>query len=276
MPNIRDITPEQRFLGLFVGRSGGGKSVAAYSFPKPLKVFDLDGRIRGGIAVPWNAGTDIDYEYYPPMVPGKSKDTQGALATYQKLNTAFETLLTEAQSGFCKYKTIVLDSITWMNIDLLLDAIPMTHEARGGGKKLGTMNMAGPEDYGFQATGTYQVLAFLKSLRIPNIIVTAHIVNKWGKPPGDDNKFANNVIVGEQLSLTDKLAENVPSSFDHVFEFMKYDSGARVNFKFSAQGELARTAFPIPYGEHDITGKNFYETMMGYAAKSAPQEVANK
>jgi hypothetical protein len=265
MPNTRDIKPDARFFGLFVGRSGSGKSVAAYSFPEPIKVFDMDGRVRGGIAVPWNRNRNIDYTYYPPWVPGKAKDETGNLSTFQKLNNDFESLLMDAQIGMSKYNTVVLDSITWETIDMLLDAIPLTH-VKDKGKRLGSLSMAGPEDYGFQATATYQIIAFLKSLPIQNIIVTAHIVNKWGKP-GGDNKYAENVIIGEQLSLTDKLAENIPSSFDHVFKFMKYDSGSSVNYKFAAQGELARSAYTIPYGEHDITNKDFYTNMAQWAPK---------
>lgn len=254
MPSAENIQPDSRFFGLFIGRSGSGKSAAAYSFPHPVKVFDLDGRIRGGLTS-WIERKGIDYEYYPPI----TKDS----TTYQKLNTAFDILLIQAQSGQCPYKTIVFDSLTWAAIDLLNDAIPLTH-ADGKGKSVGKTAMAGPADYGFQSQNMANIIAYLKSLNVPNIIVTAHKMNKYGKAPGAD-AYAPNIIVGEQLALTDKLAESLPSSFDHIFDFKKIDTGGGIRHVFSAQGELARTPFPIPYGDIDITGKNFYEGLMKMA-----------
>ena len=257
MPSAENIQPDSRFLGLFIGRSGSGKSAAAYSFPHPIKVLDLDGRIRGGL-VPWVERKGIDYDYFPP----KDKTT-----VFQRLNDSFAALDVMLRTSVgVPYKTLVLDSITWEVIDLLLDAIPLTHAPSNQGERgrtLGTLQMAGPEDYKFQSTGTYQTIAYLKTLPIPNIIVTAHIVNKFAKDKND--KYGPNVIVGEQLSLTDKLAENVPSSFDNVFRFEKEDTGSAVKFFFEAQGELARNALNIHYGKFEITGKDFYKEMMRLA-----------
>lgn len=258
--NAKNIQLDAKSFSLFIGRTGSGKSAAAYSYPKPMKIIDLDGRVRGGLNVPWNweEREGIEFDYIPPK--GKP-----GVTVFEQLNTMFEILLVQTQSGQCPYKTLILDSITWQTIDLLLDAIPLTHgRTNAPGKMLGKLAMAGPEDYGFQAQGTYQIIAFLKSLNIPNIIVTAHLTNKYGKDPNAD-KYAPNIIVGEQLSLTDKLAENVPSSFDNIFKFSKDDTGSSLRFSFSANGELARSSYPISYGEIDITGKNFYKGLMKMA-----------
>lgn len=258
MPTAASLKPDARFFGLFVGRSGSGKSAAAYSFPTPMKILDLDGRVRGGL-VPWITNREnIEYEYFPPFVAKKEM-------LFTRLNESLDSLLVQANLGRLPYKTIVLDSITHETIGLLLDAIKLTHE-KGKGRKIGTMDISSPEDYKYQSIGTHQVLAFLRSLNVPNVIVTAHIVNKYGKPEGkpgeEENKFAENIIVGEQLSLTDKLAENVPTSFDHVFRFQKRDIGHKIKFEFSAQGDLGRSAYDIPYGQHDITNKHFYNDVL--------------
>lgn len=258
MPKAEDIRDDSRFVGLFIGRSGSGKSAAAYSFPKPMKIFDLDGRIRGGL-VPWIDRKDIDFEYFPPY-------TGEGETVFNKLNEQFKLLLIQCRSGLCKYKTLVLDSITHETISFLLDAIPLTH-TKGKGRHIGPLMMGGPQDYGFQSTGTHQVLAFLKSLPIPNIIVTAHTVNKWGKPPGSD-EYTENVIIGEQLALTDKLAEAIPTYFDHIFKFEKADSRNFLKFFFSAHGDIARTPYPIPYGLHEITGKDFYKVLTNFISPS--------
>lgn len=261
MPSAENIQPDSRSLNLFIGRSGSGKSAAAYSYPKPLHVLDLDGRIRGGLTE-WNDRKGITYDYFP------SKPDKGTV--FELLNKYFEIqriLLTNGQSEIA---TLVLDSATWQAIDLLLDAIPLTHATNQGsdrekGRSIGTMQMAGPTDYSFQSTGILQTIAFLKSLPIKNIIVTAHVVGKWGKRKDANGKiidpYGPSELIGEQLCLTDKLAETLPSSFDNVFRFEKVDRGYDVRFYAEGQGELARNTYGMPYGRIDVTSTSFYDVL---------------
>ena len=264
MPSAERLmeTPESRFVGLFIGRSGGGKSTAAYSFPKPMLVLDLDGRIRGGLSNQWIDPKGIEYEYYPP---------RGKEATYIKLNKDLEMVMMRqsGMQGFVPLKTLILDSITHETINLLQDAIPLTHD-KGKGRYIGSLPMAGPDAYGFQAQATYSVMSFLKSVSVPNIIVTAHIVAKWGKAP-DAGDYDPNIIVGEQLSLTDKMAENIPSYFDHIFRFSKTENGQRMQYFAKFQGELERTAYMGLPREEDITGKDFYKWMMEKVKREEPK-----
>lgn len=263
MPSAESIQPDSRSLSLLIGRSGSGKTAAALSFPHPIDVLDLDGRIRGGLACPWIVRKDIYYDYYP------SKPSKGT--TFEAINKRLDAIQAMALQQQYAYKTLLVDSATWFCNDMILDALPMTHTARTGGgesgRTLGTLNMAGPSDYGFQSTATLQLLAFLKSLPIPHIVVTAHIVNRWGRRKNEEGKvidpYGPTEIVGEQLALTDKIAETLPSMFDNVFRFEKQDTGSKLKFFFSAHGELERTAFPnLPYGNFDITDKDFYSFLM--------------
>lgn len=259
MPSAAKLmeTPESRFVGLFIGRSKGGKSTAAYSFPKPLKVLDLDGRIRGGLSNTWIDAKGIDYEIYPP---------RGQMATYVKLNKDLETLMIQQQVPGTGYKTLVLDSITFEAIALLQDAIPLTHDKPGKGKYMGELQMAGPDAYGFQSQAIWSVMSYLKSLSIKNIIVTAHIVPKYGKAPGA-NEYAPNVIVGEQLLLTDKLAESIPACFDHTYRFTRVENGPRTQFFVKTDGEIEASAFMNLPKEADVTGKSFYDWMIKEVGK---------
>lgn len=273
MPSAENIKPDSRSLNLFVGRSGSGKSAAAYSFPHPLEVLDLDGRIRGGL-VPWVVRKDLDYTYYP------SKPAKGT--TFEALNNKFEAIQVLARQGQYPYKTLVLDSATWFANDMLIDAMPLTHVSGGGdgerGRKIGSMNVAGPDDYKFQSTAVIQMLAFLKTLPIPHIIVTAHIVNRWGKRRDPNGKiidpYGPSEVIGEQLVLTDKIAETLPSTFDNVFRFEKVDNGSKVLHKFSAQGEMERSTYNLPYGQIDITGKSFYDFLMTKIQVQTPTPTA--
>ena len=260
MPSAEKLmeTPESRFVGLFIGLSKGGKTTAALSFPRPMKVLDLDGRIRGGLSNAWIDPKGIDYEVYPP---------KGKEATYVKLNKDLETLLmSQGMPSMPQYKTLVLDSITFEAIAFLLDAIPLTHAKAGAGKYMGSLQMAGVAEYGFQSQATYQVMAFLKSIAIPNIIATAHIIPKYGKAPGADD-YAPNVIVGEQICLTDKLAAAIPAYFDHIYRFKKVENGPRSQYFVKTDGEMESSAFMHLPREADITGKNFYEWMIGEVQK---------
>lgn len=265
MPSADQIKPDGKFMGLFIGRSGSGKSAAAYSFPHDengiMKILDLDGRIRGGL-VPWINRKFIDFQQFPP------KPETGT--TFDALNEYYASLQVLLKVGQARVKTIVQDSATWTADNLLLDALPLTHKKNdtGGdsGRKLGSMNMAGPSDYGFQSTGMLQMVAFLRSLNVPNVIVTAHTVQRWGRLKDVNGKvidpYGPTQVVGESLALTDKLAEKLPSSFDNVFRFEKEDTNSAVRFLVSCDGELARNTFGIPYGNYDITGKDFYKWLM--------------
>lgn len=255
MPSAEKLmeTPESRFVGLFIGRSGGGKTSALCSFPRPMVILDLDGRIRGGLSNSWIDPKGIDFEVYP-MKGGRQ-------ATYEKLQKDLEMIMAkQGMPGVQQYKTLVLDSLTFETIAVLLDAIPLTHQDSKG-KKMGSLDMAGVAEYGFQSQFTYQVLAFLKSIQIQNVIATAHIVPKYGKAPGS-SEYAANVIVGEQLNMTDKLAEVVPAYFDHIYRFKKVENGPRTQHFVKTSGELERTGFRSLPIEADITGKDFYQWMI--------------
>lgn len=276
MPSAESIKPDSRSVNLFIGRSGHGKSAAAYSFPHPMIVLDADGRIRGGLTS-WVSRKGLTY------VPILHRDPQNTV--FDQLNREFEKL-----EGICKMsgmvetpETVVLDSATWAAGGLLLDALPLTHIAGGDqgerGRKLGNMNMAGPGDYGFQSTGMLQIAAFLKSLPIKHIIVTAHIVNRWGRRKNENGKiidpYGPSEIVGEQLALTDKIAESFPSIFDNIFRFEKVELPNRNKFVFSSHGELARSAYAgLPFGNTDITDKSFFDTLTELIRKGDPSAGA--
>lgn len=265
MPNAGKLEPDSRFMGLFVGPKHSGKTVAACSFiadnPNPakdrIKVFDFDGRIRGLLGAPWINRDLIDYDYYPPrLAQGKT--------VYESLNNDLAALLLTQQTGQSPYNTIIADSLTAETFALLCDSVPLTH-ADSKGKKIGTMAMPGPEDYGFEATGTYQLLAFLRSFPVKNVIVTAHIIDKYGRLDPND-KYSEKTVVGEKLSIRDKIGTNISIYFDHIFRFDRRMVGNQERFFVRFISDIACTSFPnMPTAEIDITGKNFKDVMMEYA-----------
>ena len=267
MPNAGNLTAESRFFGLFVGPSGGGKTPSACSFvnaskDKKVLVFDFDGRIRTLLNTPWIDRSRIDYDYYPPIQ--KAGDKQN----FQKLNDVFATLQVQLSMGQCPYNTLILDSLTTQTFAFICDALPMTH-AGNKGRSIGAMKMAGPDDYNFESTGTHQVLAFFKSLPIQNIICTAHVIDKYEKED-PDNPMSPSVIKGSRLSLRDKLSANIPGLFDHVFEFKRQHYSGQNKLIVKFWSDLARSVYPnLPSGDIDITGKSFYDVLMGYVNGTA-------
>lgn len=273
MPSAADLNPDGRFFALFVSHSGEGKTTAACSFQEDeetykkihaasntpvVQVLDFDGRIRGLLGAPWVNRQRIIYSSYPPRADVGDP-------TYVRVNNDLEVLAMNCKTGKNTIETLVLDSLTSETFAFLCDAMPMTHASASGrspnkGKFIGKLPMAGPEDYGFESQATSAVLSFLRSLPIKNVIVTAHLIDRYGKADPDD-PYSASVVVGEKLSLRDKIAENTLIYFDHVFKFSKSDDGQRHYVEFKSH--MARSSFSnLPEGRTDITGKNFYKFLM--------------
>lgn len=259
MPSAEILSEEFRFMGLFVGPKHSGKTVALASFPKPMEILDFDGRVRGILGAPWIDRKGISYEPYSPLQKDLVKTIDQKLTSYQQLSIASQFHL----------KTGVIDSLTAEAYAFLTQGIKVTHEAKdkggeGRGRYLGKVAMAGPEEYGYEAQTMYDVLAAYRSLPIPNVIATAHIVDKYGKEDPND-KYSPTVIVGEKLSLRDKIGVNVAIYFDHIFRFNREMSNGREKFTVQFRGDFACTSYAsLPHGVHDITGLNFYDFMMSF------------
>lgn len=264
MPSAGDLTPDSRFAALFVGTKSSGKTCAACSFKedptKKLYVHDFDGRIRGLLGAPWIDRKRIDYQFYPPRVGNNQKHL------YERLNEDCDVLMVNSNIGKNPYEGIIADSLTAECFGLLCDAMPLTHKDNKG-KKLGTLNMAGPEDYGFEATGTYNYLAFLRSFPVKFVICTAHIVDKFGKANPND-PYSESIVTGEKLSLRDKIGTNIGIYFDHIFRFERRMVGREERYFVQFRSSIACTSFAeLPTGEVDITGKSFHEVLKGYLNK---------
>lgn len=258
-------------MALFVGPKHSGKTVAACSWRdlskgKKIKVLDGDGRIRGLLGAPWIDPSSIDYDYFPP----KTASDKAAYYFFESVNKDLEYLITEVRQGKSPYETYVCDSATTFCKNLIIDALPMTHE-KDKGKKIGSLNMAGPEDYGFESTGLDSYLTFLRALPI-NVIMTAHIVPRFDKPrlpSGAKDTYADSIIVGDKLSLRDKIGVNIANYFDHIFQFERKVEGGKEKFFVEYIGDFACTSFPgMPVGQLEITGKNFRDYTLELANKA--------
>jgi predicted XRE-type DNA-binding protein len=276
MPKLSDRKDDQRFFGMFVGRHHSGKTVAEASFPKPIDFEDFDGRI-GGAQVPWLDQTGITYTYWPPKSPN----------LIQKLNEKLDNLLaisqmqnSQAAAGLQLPKTHVTDSVTNQCYAFICQAIALTHmkeddsgsgKRRKAGRWIGPVQMAGIEDYGLESQGMSDYVAFLKSLPIQNVILSAHLIDQYGfakDEDGDELPYAPRIIVGQKLSIRDKIGETIQTHFDHIFKFERETSNKEDKFYVTFRGGIACTSYDwLPYGRQEWTKKPFYEFMMAFKEK---------
>lgn len=256
MPSGKDLTHESRFMGLFVGPSGDGKKCAAASWVKlgPLKYLDFDMRVRGILGATWLDRTNLDYDSYP---------ARASTTVFERLNKDLDSLYNSYVMGQCKYKTIVLGSVTGAVRGLLQDSLGITYKDGSGkdrniSRNLGPLKIAAMENFRFVNNGTMQLLSFLQSIPL-NIIVLGHTVPVWEAVDPDD-AYSEKKIVGHKLNMSDALSGLIPGMFDNVFRFERELKGAQTNYTVEFKGQFARTTYnELPDKKQNITGVNFYE-----------------
>jgi hypothetical protein len=265
VPSGADLTTEDKMMVLCIGPSGSGKTGFECSInDEPTYNFDFDGRIRGILGCPWIDRSKITYDSYPPRRPN----------LLQLVDQKLESFLISAGNGQMMYKNVVLDSLTSETFAMLSQAIALTHNPGGKdgkktGKFIGTTPMADGGDYGFEATNTYNILSCLRSIPGINVFISAHVVKEYGKSDSE-NPYSPSIVIGEKLSLRDKISENIQIYFDHIWQFKKTEENDGIHYWIKFRGEIARTAFAeLPNGWVDFTGKSGKEILQQYL-KRAP------
>lgn len=238
-----DYKPDQRIFAMFVARSGDGKSTAAASFPGPVMDLDFDNRFAGIAGAIEQKIYPADGIEYTPFNP------RGGWDPVDKMLQQWEMWRI---SGQFPYKTVIIDSLTSFTRLLVV----ASHKAQQG-KMIGNLRVSGPGDFNFEAAGTHQFFDYLRTFPC-NVICSAHIVDKYGKLNKND-QYSETGIIGEKLSIRDNLGENVQTYFDDVYRFERRVYGGKTQFSVNFSTDLAKNKWGIPPGDHDITGKNFYQ-----------------
>lgn len=261
--NLNSLMKKQHFVGLFVGKNGCGKSSAALSFAEegPVKVYDFDKRIRGGL---WmrNQLTPEQFASVEVIQPDISKG-------WAEVDKALEIDLIKKRSNSFPYKTVMFDSAATMQKYLVSDSQRLRGLANPkGGKSRGKINFWTPDDYNYCSQGFFQFFYNYAAIIDCNVIVSAWQVDKYGKPSGtpedDDNPYAPNEVIGQKLVLTEKLSEEVPGYFDEIYVFEKEESslgGGSVKYTCSFESMLAKTCYTSLKKKKklDFTNNNFYK-----------------
>jgi hypothetical protein len=165
MPST-DLDLGDRIMAMFVGPNGEGKSVAAASFPGPIKFYDFDGRMKPiKLFYP-----NLDVQYVtvgPKAIPAKG------IIDFLDFCREFEDL-----QDRCPWATVVIDSftnlsntaITWLRVRGGFDDFK-------GKKTLSGLPLPGFDRYNGETTSLAQILDVAKVLPC-NMVVTAHPIVK--------------------------------------------------------------------------------------------------
>lgn len=244
MSNLADVKLGGTGKYILKGRPGTAKSCAALTFPKPMYIFDLDGRIKSLVKWCGEMGyadllAGVEFDYYSPR----------DFAKFKSRIDAFEI--------HCKYKTVVLDSLTAAG-DIM---IAYANAIKGTGNKVGEIKIPGFEEYGAEYAGLTSSMEILRSLPSTIAVVTAHVVETSQKKP--DGTF---VSYQRLLTAGKPVAAKLPIYFNHIFHFdveTSINVGGKnkyVVYPDHAGDDWARTEYPLTE-KIDITGKKFYDVL---------------
>lgn len=239
---LEELDPMSRLMCLFIGKPGSGKSVAIGSFPRPLYIYDFDGRIRALANFLGQKNTEgIEYGSY-------SADN------FLEFKRHFESLQNDN-----KYKTVAISSLT----TLANSAIRHIIKSRGrAGKIIGGYSVSDLEDYGGEDAIIKTILEIAKTLTC-NFIIEAHIM-VW---PEKDPKTNTSVMMSQLVTGGKKVAAVIPAYFDELYTFQQEVailSGEAPKYKVYPYGDSAypgKTMLKLP-ASIDQTGGKFYDTLM--------------
>lgn len=244
--SLSDATLGGRFMGMFVGPPGTSKTISAASWvyadeEKPIYIYDIDGRVRPLL------------RFLPPSVHDRIKyDTYGP-QDFEKLIRHFEKL-----QDRCPYSAVIMDGLTSLG-DMLINYM-LSLRAGGGsregkGKKMGVLEMAGPEDYGGESRGLSMVLDIARSLPC-HFILTAHYLIVEYDDPITKKKHIQRMLV----TAGKKVGAKVPIYFDEMYYFdiessMVPNAPPKYTVRTTGgSGFHAKTALPLA-PSYDVTIK---------------------
>lgn len=263
MPTLESVAPDTIFA-MFKGEPGTRKSTQALSFPTPQYWFSWDRKMNGILIPARHWGIDmklIDYDDYDD---------------WDRACTKLEQLQVD-----CKYKTIVVDSITSC-ADM---AIRQVLKIKGGGskgKKIAGIQVAGVEDFNAESSALQDLISKLKDINgyhKCNVIVIAHVIQADYRNTVTQETHVSRTIV----TAAKKNAAKIPAYCSEVYHFnikKGFDAGGPGEYSLLTEhtgDDFARTALPLPR-EIVFKDKSLYKEWIAPAIKKLkekPEQVSN-
>lgn len=237
---LSDMVLGGRFMAMFKGSYKTGKTIAAASWPKPLRIYDFDGRM---------APLKLFYK----NAPGISVQTVGPVSipshdiiSYKEFCKEFEDL-----QDRCDFATVVLDSFTSLsNTAITFQLAVAGRSEKKIADKIGRLNAAGLrlpgfDEYNGETTSITQILDVAKILPC-HFIMTAHPITKI-ETDGTRVKRVTTLA-----SYGQKIASIAPAYFDEVYHFSmqpgltEAEPTRRFILTQPDGDDFAGTALPLP------------------------------
>lgn len=235
---------ESKFIKAFImGEPGTGKTVAACSFPGPIKFYDFDGKISSAYSFLKKHNPEklkeIDYETCVP--------SDGIGSAYGKMDESLEKIVTEYKAtGKLAYQTLVIDSSTIMAEDMLNWLLNFeTGIARNS--KIKSRKVAGQQDYLIFAP-TFSAFLY-EILPLPwNVIMTGHIQVKQDEKTGEIRRVA---------AIPGKMGSNIGIYFNEVYRSYvlsgKYVVQTQADLYYSCRSQLQGVPNPCPFSYSELS-----------------------
>lgn len=253
MAYTADIIPGGRFVGLFVGGQGSGKTVAAASFPGPIMFYAFDDRMAP-VKRFYPTRRDIQYK-----VVGSYKSKRRDYIDFREFCDEFENF-----QDRCDFATIVIDSITSYTATVI--RYQLNKKGKTQGRHLaGFIEVPTWDEFNGETQAVVETIELSKVLPA-HVIFTAHPIDKTEILPGD--------VVRRTQSITafgNKTPSFVPPYFDEIYNFTKESAGVGVDPKRivitqAAEDTLCKTALPLP-NRFEITNKPLFGELQMYLAQ---------
>lgn len=245
---VETLKHDAFYRGLWVGRSGTGKSTQATNWPPPVLVLDFDrraGSIRGKKCTAVQFNVDEGYE-----------DVRNYLNNLGDIDPF-------------PYQTVILSSISSIIDFLIHDAKKLLGDLRleqqkssdkgTKGFKIGAMNISDMQHHKYVSECVTDLFDY-GFLQFPcNVIIEAHIVNAY------DSKGNIN---GTRVLASDKLSEKLPHKLDETWVFEKSEDpfgNEPPQYFIKFHGDLAKTSFrKLPNTKIEITSTNLFNVFQKY------------
>lgn len=231
MPNMASSKFDALY-SLFKGEWGTRKSTCALSYPGPVYIFDWDKKIKA-LHLPIRAwGIDprtIEYDSY--------NDWDGPRTKLEKLQTD------------CKFKTIVIDTITSCADSINRQTLKMKG-ADDKGKRIGGIPVNSIEDFNAEDSALKELIALTKSIHLyhkVNIILIAHVIQKEVKGPNNTTHMARLLVTAGK-----GIAQKIPGYCDEIYHFnveTELDTSKPPVYTLRTThtgDDYARTSLPLP------------------------------
>jgi len=190
MPSLKNVTHENGIFCMFKGEPGTRKSTQALSFPGPQYWISTDQKMEALLlpAHAWGIDFDeIDYDDFSMW-----DDVERKLKGFQST---------------CKYKTIIVDSITSVGETINSQTIEVKTQ-EGKGQIVGGIRVNSLDDYKAEASAFRSMMKKLKDIQRYhkiNVILIAHVIGTRAKEEVSTTQQSRIIITGGK-TISGKIA----------------------------------------------------------------------